>query len=103
LLEAPPELLDRYAAWRWEPVSVYPDRSAMHRLSSPAGETCFLKVVRLGWSPSAEAEAERTEWARRFLPVARVLDHGVTQDSTWLLTESIDGVREVRGDALESD
>jgi kanamycin kinase len=64
----------------------------MHRLWSPAGETHFLKVVRQGWTPSAEAEADRTEWAGEYLPVPRVLNRGVTRESTWLVTEGIDGV-----------
>lgn len=64
----------------------------MHRLSGPDGETLYLKVVRHGWTPSAEAEAERTEWARRYLPVPNVLECGVTSESSWLLTEGIDGV-----------
>jgi kanamycin kinase len=92
VLEAPSELLDEHATWTWEPVSVYPGRSAMHRLASAAGQTRFLKVVRHGWTPSAEAEAERTAWAHSFLPVPRVLKRGVTQDATWLLTEGIDSV-----------
>lgn len=64
----------------------------MHRLSSSAQEIHYLKIVRHGWYPSAEAEAERTIWARDFLPVPRVLGHGLTRESTWLLTEGIDGV-----------
>jgi len=92
VLEAPAELLNKYADWTWEPVSVYPDRSAMHRLSSLAQEIHYLKIVRQGWHPSAEAEAERTLWAHDFLPVPRVLGRGMTRESTWLLTESIDGI-----------
>lgn len=92
MLEAPPELLNQYASWTWDPVSVHPGRSAMHRLSSPAGETHYLKVVRRGWTPSAEAEAERTVWARSHLPVPRVLERGATEQSSWLLTEGIDGI-----------
>jgi kanamycin kinase len=92
VLEAPSEMLGKYAAWKWEPVSIYPARSAMHRLSSPVGETHYLKVVRRGWTPSAEAEADRTDWARSFLPVPRVLGRGVTLQSSWLLTEGIDGI-----------
>jgi kanamycin kinase len=92
MLDVPSELLDRYASWQWEPVSVHPRRSAMHRLSSQRGETRFLKVVRQGCTPSAEAEADRTEWARNYLPVPRVLGRGATRESTWLLTEGIDGV-----------
>lgn len=92
MLEPPSELRNEYAVWTWVPVSVYPGRSAMHRISSPAGETRYLKVVRHGWTPSAAAEAERTAWARSFLPVPRVLKRGVTRDSEWLLTEGIDSV-----------
>jgi kanamycin kinase len=92
VIEAPPQLLDRYAAWTWDAVSVYPGRSAMHRLSSSDGQTHYLKVVRRGWTPSAAAEAERTIWASSYLPVPRVLDRGMTRASSWLLTEGIDGI-----------
>lgn len=92
MVEAPTELLDEYAAWRWEPVSIYPGRSTMYRLSSPAGQTRYLKIVRHGWTPSAIAEAERTAWVSKFLPVPRVLKCGVTQRGDWLITEGIDSV-----------
>jgi kanamycin kinase len=90
--EPPAELLDKYAAWTWQPVSVYPGRSTMHRLSSPVGETRYLKVVRRGCRPSADEEADRTEWACNFLAVPRVLERGMTRESSWLLTEGIDGI-----------
>lgn len=90
LLELPSDVLHKYEAWTREPVSTYPGRSVMLRLSSPAGEVHYLKVVRRGWFPSAEAEAARTIWARSFLPVPRVLGHGATQGSTWLVTAGID-------------
>ncbi len=92
MLETPSELLDEYATWAWAPVSVHPGRSVMHRLASSAGQTLFLKVVRHGSTPSAEAEAERMVWARRCLPVPRVMRGGVTQHAGWLLTEGLDGV-----------
>jgi kanamycin kinase len=64
----------------------------MHRLSTSVGQTHYLKVVRRGCTPGAAAEAERTVWASSYLPVPRVLDHGVTRESSWLLTEGINGI-----------
>ena len=92
MLDVPSDLLDEYAAWEWREVSRHPGNSVMYRLSGSAGGGCYLKIVRLGWTPSAQAEAERTAWARGFLPVPRVLRHGVTETSGWLLTEAIDGI-----------
>ncbi|CAN5868457.1 aminoglycoside 3'-phosphotransferase [soil metagenome] len=91
MLKVPGELRDEYASWSWEVVSVYPGKSVMHRLSNDAGDTRFLKIVRHGWTPSAEAEAERTAWARAFLPVPHILERGTTHESSWLLTEGIPG------------
>ena len=64
----------------------------MLRLTSPAGEVHYLKAVRRGHYPSAEAEAARTIWARSFLPVPRVLRHGVTGETTWLATAGIEAL-----------
>lgn len=92
LLKFPSGVLSNYEGWTRAAVSVHPGRSAMLRLSSPAGEVHYLKVVRRGCIPSAEAEACRTSWARSFLPVPRVLRHGATTESTWLVTACIDGI-----------
>ena len=89
VLEAPRGLRDEYASWSWEAVSAYPGKSVMHRLSNGAGETRFLKMVRHGWFPSACDEAERTAWARAFLPVPAVLQSGMTRECSWLLTQGI--------------
>ena len=62
----------------------------MYRLSRD-GERRFLKVVRKGWFPSAEAEAERTRWARTYIPVPEIIESGVNDDATWFLSRAIPG------------
>lgn len=92
VLEVPAELLDEYASWSWDIVSHYPGRSVMRRLSNADGDSRFLKVVRYGWTPSADAEAERMAWAKAFLPVPHILRRGTTHENSWLLTEGIAGL-----------
>jgi kanamycin kinase len=91
-LPVPAELRDEYASWTWTAVSTYPGRSATWRLSNEAGTTQFLKVVRHGWTPSVEAEAERTIWAGAYLPVPKVLRTGVTDQASWMITGGMDGL-----------
>ncbi len=62
----------------------------MYRLSHES-DVRFLKVVRNGWFPSAETEAMRTIWARAYVPVPEILDHGVTRDTTWFLSRALEG------------
>jgi kanamycin kinase len=91
-LAVPAELLVEYSSWAWEAVSVYPGKSVMHRLSDATGQTHFLKIVRHGWSPSADAEADRAAWARAFLPVPRILQRGATRESSWFVSEGVPGL-----------
>lgn len=74
----------------------------MHRLSNRRGRTLFLKIVRCGWTPGADAEAERTLWAAAYLPVPRVLGTGTASGSSWLLTEGIAG-RDATNEAFRDD
>jgi kanamycin kinase len=92
VLDIPAELADEYSSWTWRVVSLHPGNSVAYRLSSEAGEVRFLKIVREGWTPGAEAEAERTEWARLYLPVPRILRRGVSGGTSWLLSPGIDGL-----------
>ena len=62
----------------------------MYRLSF-AADVRFLKVVRQGWFPGAEAEAIRTIWARAYVPVPEILDHGATGDTTWFVSRALQG------------
>jgi kanamycin kinase len=62
----------------------------MYRLSDDT-ESRFLKIVRKGSFPSAEAEARRAMWARAHIPVPEILKFGVTADSTWFLSRAITG------------
>jgi kanamycin kinase len=88
--EIPRVIFEDYSHWVFTPVSLHETKSVMYRLSH-AGEVRFLKVVRNGLFPSAEAEAERTRWARDYIPVPEILDSGVTDDATWLLSAAIIG------------
>ena len=88
--DIPPVILGEYSHWLFTPVSVHETKSVMYRLSH-AGEVRFLKVVRNGSFPSAEAEAERTRWAHKYIPVPEILDAGTTGETTWLLSRAIAG------------
>ncbi len=98
----PPDLAAHYQTWDCTAVSVHPGNSAMFRLRSAHGEVHFLKVVRSGWHPSAEAEAERLIWAGHHLPVPMVIDSGSTPASTWVLTDAMAGL-DATNEAFRSD
>ena len=86
----PATILDEYCDWVFTPVSEHETKSIMYRLSR-AGDGRFLKIVRNGWFPSAEAEAKRTMWARNHIPAPEILQFGATDDSTWLISNAIIG------------
>ncbi len=86
----PPEIIDQYSSWAVTPVSTHPGKSVMYRLSDDT-ESRFLKVVRKGTFPSAEAEAQRAMWARAHIPVPEILKFGVTADATWFLSRAMTG------------
>ena len=88
--QVPPDIADQYASWAFTPVSIHPGNSIMYRLSR-AGESRFLKIVRKGWFPGAEAEARRTIWAHAYIPVPEIIEFGVTDDATWFLSRAIAG------------
>jgi kanamycin kinase len=89
-LPLPPEMLDRFSSSSFIPVSHHPRNSVMYRLSRDE-ESLFLKVVRKGWFPSAEAEAQRMSWARTYIPVPEIIEFGATGDTTWFLSRAIAG------------
>lgn len=87
----PASVSAKYAAWTWVVASQHPPHSTIHRLTNSLSETRFLKVTRLGWTPSADAEARRLRWARPYAPVPEVLEAGVDDRSTWLITGALTG------------
>jgi kanamycin kinase len=90
MVSPPPEILDQYSSWVFTQVSIHQGKSVMYRLSRDA-ERRFLKVVRKGWFPSAEAEAKRAIWASTHIPVAEILEFGVTDEATWFLSRALAG------------
>jgi kanamycin kinase len=88
--QLPADILDRYSAWTFRPVSVHPGNSVMYRIAH-GDEVRFLKVVRRGWFPSAEAEASRMLWARAHVPVPDILDRGASAAATWFVSRAIPG------------
>lgn len=89
---APPEpIAVEYADWRWRVVSSYPPDAVTYRLRSGSGEERFLKLQRPGQHPSLRAEAERTRWAVRHLPVPTVLDEASQDGVSWMVTQAIRG------------
>ena len=86
----PAELVDQYSSWVFTAISVHPDHSVMYRLSHD-NDIRFLKVVRRGCYPSAEAEAKRTIWSHAHVPVPEILDHGPSHETTWFVSRRIVG------------
>jgi kanamycin kinase len=74
----------------------------MYRLTSADGEIRYLKITRNGWTPSAEAEAQRLRWAAHRLPVPKLLDAGATEEVTWLITAGLTG-RDATHPSFHSD
>lgn len=61
------------------------------KLVSPSGEVHFCKVGPVDVYPSIRDERLRMAWARKYLPVPKVLDHGVVEDIEWLVTSGLTG------------
>ncbi len=89
--EPPARLTDQYADWEWEVAYEFHPTSVTFRLSGPEGSTRFLKLLPPGQYPSLQAEADRTRWAGRYLPVPKVIDCGSDGVVTWLVTEGLPG------------
>lgn len=101
-MRVPPELLTRYNSWSWSAVSVHPGNSATYRVSNGRNTTLFLKVVRRGWTPNAEAEAARLIWAHRYLPVPELIESGSAPESSWILTNGIEAL-DATSESFRSD
>src|SRR5689334_10497744 len=50
---------------------------------------CFVKWMPAGTGFDLEAEAARLRWARRYWVVPEVIDIGVDDDGSWLITKAI--------------
>jgi kanamycin kinase len=84
----PFDLVDRYAAWKWEPVweTTYEFTRGQERR--------FVKL-----SPAGRAlpdEAQRLRWASGRLPVPHVVEYGTDGETDWLITEALPGVDATR-------
>jgi len=62
------------------------------RIDSTCGGTRYAKWVAVG-TPEIDLvrEAERLAWARRWVPVPQVVEHGADAEGTWLLTAAVPG------------
>jgi kanamycin kinase len=84
-------LLASRPGWNARPLGKSPYGIATYRLDGPTGDWLFLKT-----SPSSDrhlplqGEYERTRWAADYLPVPKVVDHGVEAEFDWLMTVGID-------------
>jgi kanamycin kinase len=90
-LAAPVALSAAYAGWVWTPMSCYPAQTTW-RLAHAARSTLYAKVGRTGAYPGLAAEAARTRWARKHLPVPRVVTTGTDRSVEWLVTTGLPGV-----------
>lgn len=89
-LTPPPGLVEQYRSWRWTEASRWPDQTTW-RLDHPRLPSRYLKVVRSGGYPALAGEADRTRWARRWLPVAEVIDLGREEPIDWMVTTALPG------------
>ncbi|MEU4540142.1 aminoglycoside 3'-phosphotransferase [Streptosporangium sp. NPDC023825] len=66
------------------------------RLEDGRGATRYAKWVPAG-TPEIDlpGEAERLTWARRWVTVPRVVEHGTDADGAWLVTEAVPGLSAV--------
>ncbi|WP_440087007.1 aminoglycoside 3'-phosphotransferase [Streptosporangium sp. LJ11] len=66
------------------------------RLEGGHGATRYVKWVSAG-TPEIDlsGEAERLTWARRWVTVPRVVEHGTDADGAWLVTEAVPGLSAV--------
>jgi len=67
------------------------ERAATWRVTTPGGETRYLKVAAPGAAPGIAAEAARLRWAANFLPVPRVIESGFAPGGDWMLTAELAG------------
>ncbi len=91
-LEVPPEIEKEHPDWDIEVAWHCFSQAITRRLTSPGGETRFLKMVKAGRYPSIIDEAARMRWAKPFLPVPEILAEGATGRAQWLLTEGLPGL-----------
>ena len=89
--QPPAPLAARFSAWRRELAYQYDAGSVTYRFTHPKGEVRYLKLLPPGQYPGLAAEAERTRWARRHLPVPEVLESGSDGELTWLITRGLPG------------
>jgi kanamycin kinase len=90
-LAAPLPLAAVYAEWVWTPVSCYPAQTTW-RLDHAGHPTLYAKVGRAGAYPGLAAEASRTRWARKYLPVPGVVATGTAGALEWLVTAGMPGL-----------
>jgi kanamycin kinase len=68
------------------------------RLTSPSGETAYLKVAPNDHAETLTAERDRMAWISSKLPAPRVLDFGHDKAQVWLLTAGLPGVNAIDPD-----
>ena len=88
--DPPVRLRDEYRSWRWTLASCWPEQ-ATWRLDHSDDASRYVKVYRAGRYPSLLDEAQRTKWARTWLPVPEVLDVGTDEQFEWLITRGLPG------------
>lgn len=87
-MKLPVDLIDRYAAWRWE--RVWRTTYAFTR----DAERLFVKLAKA--SHALPDEAQRLRWAAPWLPVPEVVEYGTDGETDWLITRALPGVDATR-------
>ena len=85
-------LQEAFKDWAWSIAWAYYPGKAVHRIESPAGEVCFVKLSFGAQNPPLGDDAVRLRWARAFLPVPEVLGSGTADGLDWLVSRALAGV-----------
>lgn len=87
----PDAVAARYADWTFGVAYQAVPQAITYRLVDASGETRYLKIAQVTWTPSPEEEAERMRWAARYTQVPEVLEAGHDQEVSWLVTRAMRG------------
>lgn len=99
-METPPGLSRKFAHLDWDLAYQYEDHSVVYRLCRAGHTELFLKLARSDHYPTLAGEAARMAWARAYLPVPEVSEHGSEEGVSWLVTLPLGGVDGTHPDLL---
>lgn len=90
-LKPPVGLVARFAGFDWQLVYQSAEHSVVYRLAGDEGVPFFLKLAVADHYPTLGGEVDRTRWARPYIPVPTIIDHGVERSIAWLASSPLSG------------